>query len=434
MKPSVHSYHAPREKVAIAFSSKERMDFTRESFPTLAAETGFDLFWMDGSKSEEGKALPFTYAAEGRLAEIHQHVGGGADAAILYALSALLEKGYDYIGLAENDVKLAPGWFQKTFGLFARGAAEGLSVGAVSARCHAERILVPRDGYALMYNLGAGMIILTREAAQLVLETYRTGTTGEVAFLFSHYTSLLFPVPWQVSEPSVASIPQIRVTGDWMFEASLLPAGLVALAPTPTLAHNLDDPKRHPLQDNATKADPTFSWASLCVRLASRRQGWLKGALRDDPVAGLMPHYDPTLKQWRAYPHQLAKASPASFEGPWRAVWSKFLGPFGFMTMAEGAALYMLVHGQRVDFLFDGKGEPFEILINGETTMRIDEKDDWQVATLGFSHSGPHGLSLRFSRPGVMLGMMLFEGPQPWFKSGYALRYADLARYIEAEA
>lgn len=427
MKPQAHSLAPRRSDVALAFSSKERMAFTAQSFPALAAEAEADLYWLDGSTSEEGRALPFALTRNcPHLCEIHLQVGGGADAAIVYALSLLLDKGYTTIGLVENDVQLLPGWWQKTFDLFARGAADGLEVGAVSARCHAERMLVPRGDYALMFNLGAGMIVLTREAAQMVLDSYRTATTGEVAFLFSHYTGLPFPVPWQVQEQSVAHIPAIRSTGDWMFEASFLPAGLVALAPCPTLARNLDDPHRHPLQETPAPRDPAFDWTGLCARLSA-----LRTAPQADMVRGLQSHYDPVAKEWRAYPHQLAKALPQAFGGAWKTRWSKFMGPFGFVTLHEGAQLNLPVHGCRVGLLLAGGEAAFSVTVNGAATIHMPAGQEWQTASIGFPHSGPHELSLSFSRAGIMLALLTFEGPQPWFRTGYALRYADLARFIE---
>lgn len=429
MKPAAHILQPKRNDVAIAFSSKERMAFSRESIEPLLAENAFDLFWIDGSNSEEGRALPFSYTHTGRITEIHTHVGGGADAAILYALSLLLERGYAHIGLVENDVKLLPHWWQKTFGLFARGAADGLNVGAVSARCHGERIFVPRDDYAVMFNLGAGMILLTRQAVECVLDSYRTGCAGEVSFLFSHYTGVPLSVPWQVNDPNVAHIPEILSTGDWMFETSFLPRGLVALAPTPTLAHNLDDPHRHPLQETATQAHLSFDWRGFCGALRSLNTGQ-----RRDSVQNIIPHYNPVLKQWRAFPHQLAKAIPAAFSGAWRARWSKFMGPFGFETCEAGAKMILPVHGITANLLLDGKKQPFSIRVNNQVDINMDGGQEWETAHLRFAHSGPHLLELAFSRPHIMLGMMQFEGPQPWFSAGYALRYADLARYIEKDA
>ena len=35
-----------------------------------------------------------------------------------------------------------------------------------------------RPGYAVMFNIGAGMIVLTREAAEALLATYRSTAAG----------------------------------------------------------------------------------------------------------------------------------------------------------------------------------------------------------------------------------------------------------------
>ena len=69
------------------------------------------------------KARPTT----GPTIERHGHVTGGPDVAILYCLSLMLERGYDYVGLIEND--LEPGWFDRIFQLF---ATPRLNVGSVS--------------------------------------------------------------------------------------------------------------------------------------------------------------------------------------------------------------------------------------------------------------------------------------------------------------
>ena len=60
-----------------------------------------------------------------------------------------------------------------------------MEVGAVSARCYEDRILIQRAGYTVCHNLGAGMIMFTRKAAELVLQNYRTVWTTENRLLFS---------------------------------------------------------------------------------------------------------------------------------------------------------------------------------------------------------------------------------------------------------
>ena len=103
------------------------------------------------------KARPTT----GPTIERHGHVTGGPDVAILYCLSLMLERGYDYVGLIEND--LEPGWLDRIFQLF---ATPRLNVGSVSARSDADRVLLPRNGYAIMANVGAGMVLFKRAAAE----------------------------------------------------------------------------------------------------------------------------------------------------------------------------------------------------------------------------------------------------------------------------
>lgn len=426
MPPQTHFFYPRKNSVAFAYSSKDRMHYTRTTIGALLDQKDCDLFWIDGSDTDEGRTLPFSIAqSSGRINEIHTNVTGGADHAVLYGLSLLYERGYDYIGLIENDVKLLPGWWPKTFGLFQRGAEEGLKVGSVSARCHSERILVDRDSYAVMMNVGAGVVLYTREALAHVLNYYRAGSIGEMSFLVSHYTGQnVRGLPWQINDANAAVIPQNRTTSDWFFETSLMAHGLSTLAPTPSLAENLDDPDRHPLQREATRIDKNFNWPAFCARLLQVRQN-----VGVDFVRGAIPYYDPILKQWRCYMQQLIKAVPQAFDNGWRCVWSKYMGPFGMRTLRAGATLQLKVEGKSLGLFCDSK-KPFHILVDGTNSMAVDTKGSWEIVGLNFVDSGPHALTLQFDEPDVLLTCLHFEAPQSWMKDGYALRYDNLAPYF----
>lgn len=230
-------------RVAIAFSSKDRLDLTKRTIEPLLQPDKFDLHWMDGSKSVEA----IRFHAEHHFAgpKYYAQVIGGSCRYIVYALTELLwpmqqqaplhQDWYDYIGFVENDVLLDPDWFDRTMALFERGRQDGLKVGAVSARCYEDRILIQRDGYALMHNLGAGAIIFTREAAKLILHTYRTGWTTENRRIFSILSGIDIAPYWAFRGA------EHMLVADWTWDHILAAHGMCSLALTPAKATQLED-------------------------------------------------------------------------------------------------------------------------------------------------------------------------------------------------
>src|ERR1700681_2930885 len=173
-------------RVAIAFLTKDRVELTKQSIVPVC-DAPVDIFFVDGSETPEGREFPRKYCLqEKRLeqlaerlgtVEFHDDIKGGADAAVAYALTKMLaDPLYDYVGIVESDVLLEPRWFELTMALF-----EGYGVGAVSARSYRDRVLFQRDGYAVMHNLGYGMVIWSRKAATLALSHFRTCWTRETA-------------------------------------------------------------------------------------------------------------------------------------------------------------------------------------------------------------------------------------------------------------
>ena len=235
-------------RVAIGFSTCDRVELSRQSIePLLSAAGGFDLHWIDGSKTTEGKELPRQY--DGQYHMLHTDVRGGSGPAIVYALTMMLaaksfapspgtvgsqqshrewQRGYDHIGLVENDVVLPHDWFDKTMALFEQGRRDGLDVGAVSARCYEDRILIQRPGYAICHNLGAGMIVFTREAAELVLQHYRTQWTTENRHTFAMLTRTDIGKYWAFRGQ------EHFLVADWRWDALLASHGFASLALTPS--------------------------------------------------------------------------------------------------------------------------------------------------------------------------------------------------------
>ena len=211
-------------KTAIAFLTKDRVELSKQSIEPLLQPDKFDLFWIDGSTSAHGKNLPNGYPVH----KVYSNVTGGAGAGIVFALTKMLEAGYEHLALVENDVCLPADWFTAAMDLFRRGADDGLVVGAVSARNYQDRVLFQRDGYSVNHNLGAGMIVLTREAAQIVLNSFRSGWSTDNRRIFSQLGAGDIGPFWAFKDgdhPLVA---------DWAFDSTLAAHGLASLALTPS--------------------------------------------------------------------------------------------------------------------------------------------------------------------------------------------------------
>jgi len=231
-------------RVAIAFSTCDRVELSCQSIEPFLQPDKFDLHWVDGSKTDAGIVLPTKYRTHGDNITHHSNVRGGSGAAIVFALTAMLgacrakshgaqgfsvdTAPYDYIGLVENDVVLPHDWFDKTMALFEQGKTDGLEVGAVSARCYEDRILIQRPDYAICHNLGAGMIVFTREAAELVLQHYRTQFTTENRQTFSLLAGIDIASYWAFRGS------EHWLVADWKWDALLARHGLTSLALTPS--------------------------------------------------------------------------------------------------------------------------------------------------------------------------------------------------------
>jgi hypothetical protein len=101
----------------------DRYLFTLQSLQSLDTEGGFDLIWNDGSKEPGVPALSRNYKFQNaKLVEINYGVTGGAECAVYFGLWRLLELGYDYVGLIENDILFRPGWFRSLMKLFSFAA------------------------------------------------------------------------------------------------------------------------------------------------------------------------------------------------------------------------------------------------------------------------------------------------------------------------
>lgn len=332
-------------RVAIAFSTKDRVELSKRTIEPLL-DLDAALYWVDGSTTKEGEELPFRYDAPFKF-YILSNVHGGADAAIVHNLTILLQTDCAYVGLVENDVLLTDSdWLKKTMALFEYGADDGLKVGAVSARCFEDRVLIQQPDYAVMHNLGAGMVIFTREAAQLVLKYFRTGWTLANRLLFAQLSGLDIGAWWAFRGG------QHILCADWGFDMVLAAHGLSSLALTPSPVEMIGQTPSLAEQGLTIATKPVvdridsyeYGFEIYRDRLEEIRDGRLKPAW-----PGLF-HTEPGCSV--IFPHQL-KYVGGSYSGDWMLKWAMAFGPFAWKAGDDQPSLRVPVLGS-CDVLVSG--------------------------------------------------------------------------------
>lgn len=347
-------------KVAIAFSTKDRVELSRRSIePLLHHPKLFDLFLVDGSTTDEGKQFCWDFHKGLTPLRIVENIRGGADAAIVHNLTFLLQRGeqYTHVGLVENDVLLTePDWFAKTMALFELGRADGLVVGAASARCFADRILLQRDGYALMHNLGTGMVILTREAAELILRNYRTGWTTNNRAVFSILSGIDIGRYWAFKGG------EHWITADWHFDTILAAHGLASLALTPSpveMIGQVPPIEEQGLQIVDHEIDEFRNYEAF---MGFRdRTGHIRSGAMEMPAQ--LWHRDGQGEI--IFAHQLAGiGGEYGHERPWTMRWEQGFGPFAWVASETDCSVVFPVFG------------PCHVLVrggNGPTRIKIQD-------------------------------------------------------------
>lgn len=349
-------------KVAIAFLTKDRVELSRRTIEPLLPRTqgnAFDIWWFDGSTTEEGINFPSGFSFVGCPDELKHvpRVRGGPDAAVAYALTTMLAAGYSYVGLVENDVLLAPDWFEPTLALFERGKSDGLEVGAVSARAYEDRILCQRDGYALMHNLGWGMQIMTRKAAEIALANFRTHQTLENRRVFAQLTGTDIGGSWAFRAG------EHMLVADWGNDMALAAHGLASLALTPSPVEMIgQDPplaqqglvlaaSSGEISQQSLVAFDHFVDRTFDIRKGLWSPGWNGPRYRDD--AGLT----------YLLTHQLAGLEDSRFEGEWRLRWSQGFGPFAWRSTQKGDSFETYISGG-CDFMASGGPDGGEVEVS----------------------------------------------------------------------
>lgn len=311
-------------KVAISYLTCDKVPLVEQSLPALldsARKNQHHLFVIDGSTSEAAEKAIWELAYP--TAQVHANVRGGAGAAIVYALTMMLQhsENYDYVGLCESDVLLHEGWFDPTFALFERGAVDGLEVGAVSTRCYSDRILLQREGYAICLNLGAGQIIFSRRAAEAVLNNFRTAWASDNRRVFAQLCGQDIGMWWAFRTN------EHNLTADFHWEPVLASLGMAAVALTPSPVEMIgQDP---PLAEQGLTI-ATGPIAERCNddafhlfrdRLALVREGNLQLGV------DTRFHFDLNTSTWTYYPHQMNMIG-GHYDGDWRLIEARGWGTF----------------------------------------------------------------------------------------------------------
>lgn len=306
-------------KIAIAFLTRDRCELSKRTIEPLLQPDKFHLFFIDGSDTQSGRDFVEHWCRKG--VTCRTNVRGGADPAIAYALTEMLKHDYTHVGLCENDVLLHADWFGPTMALFERASADGLSAGAVSARTYVDRVLFQRDGYALCHNLGWGMQILTREAAELTLKHMRTAWTLENRRTFARLSGIDIGAYWAFRTG------EHWLTPDWQNDAMLASHGLASLALTPSPVEMIGQkpPLREqglelvsrPVEDRRNdKAFAEFAGQTALIRDGDQSLNTMPVRFRGDDGTEIV------------FAHQLDGLYNAEWQGDWHLKWSPGLGGF----------------------------------------------------------------------------------------------------------
>jgi hypothetical protein len=232
------------DRIGFSFSTRDRYLFTLQSLQSLDTEGGFDLIWNDGSTEPGVPALARNYKFQNaKLVEVNNGVTGGAERAVCFGLSRLLELDYDFVGLIENDILFRPGWFSALMNLFSRGAADGIVCGSATARSFESHVLEYRSGYGVQSDTGAGMVLFSRAAAEIIMDLYTNPSLLQMTtHSWQNFYADLFGLDLRAFSPFWAYPPEqaIPCTLDWGYTPSLYLNGYASLSTIPSYATDLE--------------------------------------------------------------------------------------------------------------------------------------------------------------------------------------------------
>ncbi len=175
--------------------------------------------------------------------EVNYGVTGGPERAVCFGLSRLLELGYDYVGLIENDILFRPGWFSALMKLFSLGAEDGIACGSATARSFESHVLEYRSGFGVQSDTGAGMVLFSRAAAEIIMDLYSNPSSLQMTtHSWQKFYADLFGLDLRTFSPFWAYPPEraFPCTLDWGYTPSLYLNGYASLSTIPSYATDLE--------------------------------------------------------------------------------------------------------------------------------------------------------------------------------------------------
>lgn len=232
------------DRTGFSLSTRDRYLFTLQTIQSIDTDGGFDLIWNDGSTEPGVPAMAQNFKfRNARLVEVNYGVTGGAERAVCFGLARLLDLGYDYIGLIENDILFRPGWFAALRNVFALGARDGIVCGSATARSFESHALEYRSGYSVQSDTGAGMVLFSRAAAEIIMELYANPQSLQMTtHSWQKFYAELFGLDLRKFAPFWA-LPADRpyaCTLDWGYAPSLYLNGYASLSTIPSYATDLE--------------------------------------------------------------------------------------------------------------------------------------------------------------------------------------------------
>jgi hypothetical protein len=389
----------------IIYSTKNRCHLSAQTASGALSELDSDGFWLDGSNTPEGREFPFSVAERlPALREIHRGIDGGPDRAIIYGLSYLLARGYKYLALVENDVLLTPEWLPTAISAMQRASSDGLRVGAGTVRTFDRRILFVRPGYAVMFNIGAGMMVLTREAAEALLTVYRTTSGKEISRACRKMTQA------EISQICERNFREDYIyTADWFFDCALMQLGFASIGTLPAMARNIDSDLMATMGIRpVSEAQPAAGLDPNLFRIYHRN---LYCTAQTADAVGYC--FDPQLDRFVVFPHQLPSYA---YSGEWQAKWCQCFGPFELHPTNAGDTLRWELMNGDCDVIFRSTGENkhFRIKARGSSNDFMHPGVGSFSARVPGTGGEPIPLEVQ-ADPGVAVSAIVFSEPQPWF-------------------
>jgi hypothetical protein len=222
--------------------------------------------------------------------------------------------------------------------------------------------LLQHDKYAVLHNAGAGMIVFTREAAEIVLRTFRTGWWSDNRQVFANLCGI------DIGMYAAFRFNDQHVTSDWHWEVALASRGMACLALTPSKADMIG--QNPPLKDQgleltsgpveARRDDAAFAHLVYNLRkIRELRMGLTgPGALRKVGEATLF------------FPHQVGMLNATVSN--WRLKWTQGHGPFSYRAGPGGALLSARISGSGSFHLSGGEAGASVILTDTRSGYRAE--------------------------------------------------------------